>query len=162
MQVILDACTLINLINGASLQTVLSIPEFSFFVGDILLDSEILNPAQKLIIDAHISKGHIVKLTSIITLQEFLIVKQKFDLGDGETEGIALCKKGKYSFASDDWKARRSGVIEIGDAKVIGTLFLLRETVRQSLMTIQEAISCIQLMKQKGAFLPEVGESYFS
>ena len=161
MNVVLDACTLINLMNGKVLQTITRIPGCSFFVGENLREQEILNSAQILMLEALVSTGDIRLLESSITLQEFIALKKKYDLGDGETESIALCKHFGYIFGCDDRKARRSANKELGSGYVIGSLFLLREAHRHELLTLEEVLNAVDLMKQKGGFLPSVPEAYF-
>jgi predicted nucleic acid-binding protein len=162
MNIILDACTIINLINGQSFHSVISTPGLSIFVGDNLIDQEIsLNIAQKMIIESAIKENKITLLTSIVTLTDFTTLKRAYDLGNGETECIALCKILGYHIATDDWKARSAATIEIGDSKVIGSLFLLRETVRKKTLTCSDAQNSFLLMKKKGGFLPKIDLEYF-
>jgi predicted nucleic acid-binding protein len=162
MNIILDACTIINLLNGQVLQDILSIPQIGIYIGDNFVDKEIsLNLSQKIIVESLIDAQKIVLLESDITLSEFTQLKKRYDLGNGETECIALCKKHGYYVATDDWKARNAAAIELGDSKVIGSLFLLRETVRKKIISCSTAKQSYLLMKQRGGFLPKIDEEYF-
>ena len=161
MDIALDACTIINLLNGKVLKKVTAIPAVRFFVGDTLLEQEILNNAQNILLETLLSTGTIQTLESSVTIHEFLSLKKKYELGDGETETIALCKNHNCHFASDDKRARKCGSIELGEDKVIGTLFLLRLAVQHSILTADGAVETIKIMKEKGGFLPEVDKSYF-
>jgi len=162
MNIALDACTLINLINGKVLQKITETPNIHLFVGDNLLDQEILNHAQNILLESLISDGKIQVLESSVTISEFLALKTKYDLGDGETETIALCKEHNNYFASDDKKARKCAGKELGQDKVVGTLFLLKQTVKQSMIEANEAFESLQLMRQKGGFLPDIELDYFT
>jgi predicted nucleic acid-binding protein len=162
MNIILDACTIINLINGQSFHSVISIPGLSIFVGDNLIDQEIsLNIAQKIIIESAVNENKITLLLSNVTLADFSTLKAIYELGNGETECIALCKLLGYHIATDDWKARSAATVEIGVSKVIGSLFLLREAVRKKILTCTEAQNSFLLMKKKGGFLPNIDLEYF-
>jgi predicted nucleic acid-binding protein len=160
MNVVLDACTLINLINGEVLQKIILLPRFIFNVSDNLLDQEILDQAQKLYIEVLLNDGHLKLLESNVTLSEFTNLKNEYDLGDGETECLALCKKNNLHFASDDFKARKCGVKELGEQRVVGSLFFLRESVANQVLTCDEAKNGFALMKSKGGYLPKVDEAY--
>src|ERR1700733_14212860 len=96
MNVVLDACTLINLINGEVLQKVSLLPDFYLYVGDNILEQEILDHAQKLYIELLISNSEIKILQSSVSLNEFIDLKSKYGLGDGETECLALCKNNNF------------------------------------------------------------------
>ena len=162
MNVVLDACSIINLINGNILHKIIAIPGYLFHVGDILLDQEILNQSQKLILLTCIKNNSIDLIESTTTLSEFNRLKQLYNLGTGETECIAICKANGNTISTDDLKARKAAVIELGDEqKVIGSLFLLRTLVVSKSITASEAYSCYLLMKQKGGFLPRIAQSFF-
>ncbi len=161
MDIALDACTIINLINGNVIQKIAQIPGIQLFVGDTLLDQEILNPSQNIILEMLILEKKIQTLESSLTISEFLVLKKKFDLGDGETETIVLCEKHYCYMASDDKKARKCGAEYLGQDRIVGSLFLLHKAVKTSLLSVDEAMETVELMKKKGGFLPFVDREYF-
>jgi len=162
MEIVLDACTIINLINGKILDKIISIPRLLIFVGDNLLEQEIyLNLPQRVIIESLIQSKKITLLESDVTLNEFTKLKKVYDLGDGETECIALCKKHGYAIATDDKRARMSAKIELGEAKIVGSLFFLREAVRNEVIECEDALASFKLMKKHGGFLPNLDKDYF-
>lgn len=161
MNNVLDACSIINLINGGVLHRIALIPGYKIYIGDHLLEQEILNPAQKIIVESLILNGKLILLESDITLSEFTSLKIKYNLGDGETECIALCKKHDFNIVSDDSKARKSSIKELGTQRVYGSLFILRESVRANLLSCEEAKKVFAMMKIKGGFLPDINDDYF-
>jgi predicted nucleic acid-binding protein len=160
MNVVLDACTIINLINGEVLQKVSQLPGYVLYVGDNLLEQEILDQAQKLYIELLVSSNQIIVLQSNISLAEFISLKSKYDLGDGETECLALCKNNNYAIASDDLKARKCSAKELTEQNVIGSLFLMRESVRNHLLSCEDAKTAFSMIMSKGGHLPKVDENY--
>jgi predicted nucleic acid-binding protein len=65
------------------------------------------------------------------------------------------------SVCSDDAKARKSAQNELGENRVAGTLFLLRECVKNGVLTSESALVAYEQMRAKGAFLPDLPEDYF-
>lgn len=161
MHVILDASSIINLINGDMLQRTATIPAMSFYVGDGLLETEILNDFQKIMLDTLIADGKIGLLETSISLSEYVKLKDKYDLGSGETECIALCRSYRYIICSDDKKARKAASAELGESNVIGSLFILKEAVKHEIVTCNAAKESFALMKHKGGFLPNIPVDYF-
>jgi hypothetical protein len=93
-------------------------------------------------------------------LHDFVSLLDRYDLGYGETERIAFCISEGLSFCSGDRRARKSAEGELGASRVVGTLYLLRECVRSSLLTKAEAKLAYERMKVRGAFLPDWPDRY--
>ena len=161
MNVVVDACTLINLINGQVLQEVPLLSSHNIYVSDNLLDQEILNQSQKIFIEFLISENKIILLEFDLLLSDFTALKLKYDLGDGETESIALCKKHHFLIASDDFKARKCAIKELGEERIVGSLYFLRELVRQNFISCEDAKISFKAMKRKGGYLPKINDNYF-
>jgi predicted nucleic acid-binding protein len=161
MDVVLDACSLINLINGDVLGKILRIPGFTYLIGIIVNEEccEIEN--QKIIIEDFVRAGLLKIHDKDVELSAFVALKTKYQLGDGETESIALITENGHSISSDDAKARSSALYEVGTSRVIGSLFLLRQAVRDKLMSCDDAKTAFLLMKVKGGFLPNIDDEYF-
>jgi predicted nucleic acid-binding protein len=162
MEIILDACTIINLINGEVLQEISLISNHTIYICDNILEEEILDSAQKLFIEALIIKGHVKLLESDVTLAEFTSLSSRYNLGFGELECLALCKKHFFHIATDDANARKFAKAELGTEKVIGSLYLIRDAVRNLALNEQEAKNAFKMMKIKGGFLPNIEDSYFT
>ena len=161
MNVVLDACSIINLINGNLLQKVILLPSYKYFIGELLFEQELLNNIQKIKIQACIDNKNIMLLNSIITLSEFNTLKSLYDLGLGETECIALCKRFDYHISTDDLKARYSAEKELGKEKVIGSLYFLKKLKETGITSTEESYKSYLSMKKAGGFLPKIDQSFF-
>jgi predicted nucleic acid-binding protein len=153
-----DACSLINLVNGEVLDRVLTLPQRSWFVGNIVLDE--CAPLPEL--DEAILKGSIISLDDAdIDADDFLNLLDLYNLGDGETECIAYAIKFGYVVSTDDRKTR--GVIErdLGKHQRIGSIGLLTESVAAAIITPDEAKAAYKRMLTAGAFLPVLKDDYF-
>jgi predicted nucleic acid-binding protein len=160
MDMILDACSLINLINGGLLQKIVALASTQFHVGEILLEQEILDNVQKLKVNTLIANKDLSLLPSNILLSQFIALKNKYGLGDGETECIALCKNLNFAISTDDLKARKCAKTELGSQFVFGSLYLMRELVRAGTISCQEALTAYKEMITHGGFLPNVDATY--
>jgi predicted nucleic acid-binding protein len=162
VDIVLDSSAIINLVNGGCIDKVLSIGEHNYFVGDLITDHEILNPIQKVVLETLIETGLLTLLDARIPLSRVIELQNKHSLGLGETECIAICVATGYSICTDDSKARNCSKKEIGENKVIGSLYLLREAVRAGTLSCPEALKIYVRMKVKGGFLPSgLTDNYF-
>ncbi len=85
-----------------------------------------------------------------------------YDLGDGETECLAFADNdAAIVICSDDSAARAVASQRFGSERVVGSLYLLRECVRQNLIIHVQARAVYELMKYRGGFLPELPDDYF-
>ena len=158
----LDACSIINLINGGCIDKVVSASYNDYFVGDVVLEHEMINPLQRLVIQALITKGHVGVLRSSVPFSTVIAFQEKYNLGIGETECIVLCKKQGYAVCSDDRKASKTAIRELGSGRVLTSLRLLKDAVANTVLLCAEAIECYSQMLEKGGFLPtNLDESYF-
>ena len=74
------------------------------------------------------------------------------DLGYGETSALSLCIEKKIRvFLSDDKKARKTA--EVLSIKVIGTLGIILENIRQNKITKQEAKKILRLLLECSYYL---------
>jgi len=157
--VVLDASTLINLANGEVFAKVLSLPGRSFQVSPVVL-SESRTVAKA--IRAAVRRGDIEWVDDdAIDAHEYEDALEGWGLGPGETECILAAKALGYSVACDDRAARRVIERELGQARMTGTIGLLRQTVVAGLLTPQEAFAAYQQMERLGGYLPRVALSDF-
>lgn len=154
MDIVLDTSSIINFINGSVIDQVLKMANHRFFMGEQLLNKEILDGVQKIIVEALIAKKRITVLPSAVTLSLVVDLQNKFRLGLGETECIALCKTCNKAICTDDLKARKFAAVELGDIYVYGSLSLLKESVKAGVLNCEKVIVSYQLMIEKGGFLP--------
>lgn len=81
------------------------------------------------------------------------------NLGDGETECILLSNKNSsFIIATDDGTARKSIIKLLGISRLTGSLALLRETYRNTIINCDEVKIYYSIMIIKGGFLPAVDE----
>lgn len=159
MNSVFDASCIINLFNGDSLEAVLSLNEFSFFIGPIVKSECITNQEE---ITNFINKNELTEIgADEISGGLFLQLLQQHKLGEGETECLAYCSSSDTLMACDDERARRIGKQELGEQRVIGTLALVKMCVQERLLTDTEALRKVEQMKSRGAFLPIVDVDFF-
>src|SRR6185437_15272296 len=154
MDIVLDSSSIINLINGDCIDKILSLDTHKFFIGDQILEQEILDDLQKTILEAFIAMNKIVLLKALVTVSDIITHQKKHKLGLGETEGMVICKATGYTLCSDDLKGRTCSELELSKKRVVGTLFLLRECVLDQIIECREAVASYNLMIKKGGFLP--------
>lgn len=152
----IDACSLINLYKGGVLDVVLSLEDHEFFV-DGFVDQE-----SGTFLKPYYDEGLLTKLSDDrVPSSAFSTILSRYDLGYGETECIVFAAIDNTAVCSDDLKARKAAKSELGDARVIGTLFLLRECVKCGVLTRDAARGAYELMRTKGAFFPDLEDDYF-
>jgi predicted nucleic acid-binding protein len=96
-----------------------------------------------------------------VPAETYLDLLLTHELGEGETECIALALTHSYVFCCDDAKARSVATDLIGIDRVVGSLRLLKWTVESGLTSSEEAFSFYQSMKAAGGFLPDIGIEWF-
>jgi predicted nucleic acid-binding protein len=91
-----------------------------------------------------------------IMASEVGTIADRYNLGLGESECIAIGRKFGIAVASDDRKARHAATRELGASNVIGSIGLLRLCVKAKIVTGSEAFEKYEEMKRRGAFLPRI------
>jgi predicted nucleic acid-binding protein len=157
--IVLDACTLINLANGESLSAVLDLPDANFLLSTLVRrESKTVAAALDDILPHP-------KLTPIddeeLPAKRFLELKDRFKLGDGETECLLTAEIKGCKIACDDYAARKAAERLFGKGSLTGSIGLLSKAVQCSIYTPERAFSCYCLMKERGGFLPNLSASYF-
>jgi predicted nucleic acid-binding protein len=154
---VLDACTVINLLRGGVFDLCIERRPGPYFIGTYVLDE--LGPDRESIL-RHIRETGIEFVDgSDIPANLFLLLIQKYDLGDGETEAISIAVRYGYTVCTDDRAARAAAVAEMGN--VMGSLGILRELVHAGAIPASEAFAAYQLMVSGGAFLPDIDATFF-
>jgi predicted nucleic acid-binding protein len=160
MELVFDSCALINVINGNALGLILSIPQCQFYIGNLVYDECCMLGTQELMINNSIKEGSLNLIQEDADIYEFTSIKNKYHLGDGESESIIHCKRFNYILLTDDRKARKSGKKELGNNNVKGSLFMLKESVRKKMIGCEDAIQSYKTMIAKGGFLPNIDERF--
>jgi predicted nucleic acid-binding protein len=161
LKLIVDACSTINLHNGSMLEAVLDLGSsgFVFHIGTIVRgECGDLTP----FLDEQVKRGRMTILPGkIITPVIFAEVLNQYELGLGETECIVHAEQKTLVVCTDDMAARAVAKIRLGEARVLGSLRLIRQCVCEGSLTSAEAYARYELMRSRGAFLPDVPSSYF-
>lgn len=161
MNVIMDACSIINLHNGGVLRCICGIPDLHFQVGPIV-GGECSEDCALIIASLH-SDGDLEYLEdNCLDLDSFLDFVDKHKLGDGESECILLASLDEESsICCDDRRGRTKALEMIGEERVFGSLRLLKFAVQHSILHSSEAFEAYKLMRSAGGFLPIIGIAYF-
>jgi predicted nucleic acid-binding protein len=160
---ILDACSTTFLTNGNLLDIVLRIEGRTWYIGQIVFEECRYKGTIIPRLEQAVNGGRITPLDdSTINAVDFLNLLQTHGLGDGETECLIHALSSDFVVCSDDKKARRVCASLLGKNRVIGTLTLMLEAVDSDLISSDDAMTAYQLMKTKGAFLPDVSADFFS
>jgi predicted nucleic acid-binding protein len=160
LKVIFDASSIINLTKANALGIVLQLRGYTFHVGP---QAEGECGADEPELNAALAAGSIARADDgDLPANSFADLLSFYDLGDGETECLAFADADvEFVICCDDGAARRAASGRHGQDRVIGSLHLLRECVRQGLMTAEGARLTYELMRNKGGFLPCLADDYF-
>jgi predicted nucleic acid-binding protein len=96
-----------------------------------------------------------------ISSDVYLDLLNQHELGEGETECLALAMQRPYAFCCDDRKARHAATTVLGSDRVIGSLRLLKWSVAAGLFSTAQATEMYETMKAAGGFLPEINAARF-
>ena len=134
-----DANVLINLIHVARLDLCGVIPGHEFVVPDHVRE-EITDAAQRAALEDAIARDalDVVSITDIHTIE--LYAELTVCLGRGESACLALAVERGWTVASDEkGRFRREAVARIGEARLVGTVYIFVLAIRAGLITIEEA-----------------------
>jgi predicted nucleic acid-binding protein len=160
VDLITDASSIINLANAGALDLVTALPNVTICVSPLVVGECEPTCAAELL--AHRERGTIRFVDAEeIASELFLSLLDEHDLGEGETECLALLLNGHYSFCCDDGKARTVGIALTDVSQVTGSIRLLKRAVEAGLCAPEEAFQYYQRMKDAGGFLPDVPPEWF-
>ena len=108
-----------------------------------------------------VAAGTVTLLENGVSVTEFAEAVRKYRLGAGEVECILLAGRHQLVVCTDDKKARRVAEKVLGSPGVLGVLILLQKCIDARLLTAQAARSAYELMRSRGAFLPDLPNEYF-
>jgi predicted nucleic acid-binding protein len=161
MDLIIDASSIINLHNAKALDLVTGLDEHTFWVSPLVVgECEPTCAAELLQLQGQGLVGFVEP--NEISSDTYLDLLNQHELGEGETECIALAMKRPYAFCCDDRKARQVATAILGSDKVIGSLRLLKWSVTANLLGAADAVGMYEAMKTAGGFLPEIPEGWFA
>ena len=160
MNVIIDACSLINLHNGNCLALVPTLSETRIWVGPEVLRE--CNSECAMAVLSLANRGEIGRIDDFeVGAERFLHLLDRFGLGPGETECLVVAEQNGFVVCSDDRRARTSTEIVLGQNRCIGTARLLKWCVRDRLFSCTDALRYFDLMKMEGGHLPNLEARFF-
>lgn len=161
MNVIMDACSIINLHNGGVLRDICRIEGLHIQVGPIV-GGECSEDCALAIANLH-TDGDLEYLEdNVLEIDEFLKFVEETKLGDGESECILLANLNDHSsICCDDRRGRIMGAELLGEDRVFGSLKLLKIAVQNDIIQPIEAFEAFELMRAAGGFLPTITLAYF-
>jgi predicted nucleic acid-binding protein len=160
LAIALDACSIINLSNASALEIVLGMPERAFIVSPMVAGechAECVVEVVRLTATCNITLAQEQDIDAAL----FLELLDNHELGQGETECIAICFAGHHSICCDDRKARAVATDLLGEERVMGSLRLLKWAVEAGRITSDAAYSAYRAMIDAGGFLPTLAPDWF-
>jgi predicted nucleic acid-binding protein len=161
VDLIIDASSVINLHNAKALALVTGLNDRVVWLSPLVVGeceptcaAEILRLQQE---------GRIKFVDpDDISAETFLDLLETYQLGEGETECLALCSVHPYILCCDDQRARHVATQLHGPERVVGSLRLLKWAVLEGLISADDAYSRHSAMKDAGGFLPDIELKWFS
>ena len=160
MDLIIDASSIINLENAGALEIVARLENRNLCLSPLVIGECQPTCAAKL---AELEQQHAVWFVDPekVSAEVFLELLEDHELGEGETECLALALGHQFVFCCDDQKARQIGIGLIGADRVVGSLRLLKWCVEDGHLSVGEAFALYERMKAAGGFLPDLDQSWF-
>ncbi len=160
MNVIIDACSIINLSNANALDVTCRLARCRFWVcPGVIIECRAELAARLFALNAEGAIGFITD--EEIPATRVLELLDQYGLGAGETESIAACEARNYALCSDDGPARRLAGRLLGPSCVTGSVRLLRWCVEEQLVQCEVAFRLFGIMLARGGFLPAMRQDFF-
>ena len=160
VNVIIDACSIINLSNADALDVTCRLARCHFWVcPGVIIECRAELAARLFALNAEGVIGFITDEEMPAT--RVLELLDQYGLGAGETESIAACEARDYALCSDDGPARRLAGQLLGPPRVTGSLRLLRWCVEEQLVQCEVAFRLFGIMLSRGGFLPAMRQDFF-
>jgi predicted nucleic acid-binding protein len=160
LKIIFDASALFNLVHGDVFDVILSVLDQPPCLGP-QVKAECITIASAL--DQAVRAYRLEMLDdTVLPASLFFQLLEKYELGAGETECLAFASVQPLLVCCDDRRARNMITRELGDGRVTGTLGLLIRAIQAGVLTPDRATAAYQLMRRRGAFLPDVPAGVFT
>ena len=159
MNIIIDACSIINLFNSDSILVSSGLRRCRIWLTPFVVGECDLGNAADLM---EAEEGCYFRLNDgDIPVDRFLELISEHGLGAGETECIAAAEALGYSVCSDDRQARALARQVLGEDRVLGSARLLKWCVEEELVQCVDAAGRFTGMKAAGGFLPPLANDFF-
>ena len=155
MQYVVDASTVINLVNVNALRLLRNLSGHRFWITHAVFAECRVSCGLDLVAEILTDGLSVVEDTSI-DAPRFLELLDTHSLGEGETESIVACEGLSWRLCCDDKKARKLGQDLLGADQVTGSIGILRMMVIESLISRETGMSMYKEMKTQGGFLPNI------
>lgn len=160
MNVLLDSSSVINLHNAGALALVSRLKRCRFWLPPMVVsECQVGSAAAILELQAADAIGFLDD--DIVPTDRFLELLELHELGDGETECIAICELNGHMLCCDDRKAREAASTLFGQDRVVGTIRVLRWCVEEGLADCGQAHDLFRSMRAAGGFLPNTDRTFF-
>jgi predicted nucleic acid-binding protein len=161
VDIIIDASSVINLDNAGALELLAGLQARVFWISPLVVGECDPTCAAEIVRLRDMGRLHFVDPQNV-SAELYLTLLEIYDLGEGETECLALCHGHQFLFCCDDQRARTIAGQLFGGDRVIGSLRLLRWAVIEGLASTELAFDLYEKMKSAGGFLPAVDKKWFS
>jgi hypothetical protein len=166
----LDACVLINLLASGRGQEILTGSEYRFAVCTVVSCESIYlraadanAPPEEVKLDPFVKSKSLTVYSLSGNAEQSLYIDYAADLDDGEAMTLALAFSRGFSMATDDRKARRIFLEEIGDAtRLLSTAQILRTWSQRAALTAGELKKLLLEVSRRGRFSPPSGDPDFA
>jgi hypothetical protein len=166
---ILDACVLINILASGRAQEILTGSEYRFAVCTVVGSESIYlraadanAPPEEVNLDPFVKSKCLTVCALSGDAERSLFIDYATDLDDGEAMTLALAFSRGFSMATDDRKARRIFLEEIGDAtRLLSTAQILRMWSQRAALTARELKKLLLEVSRRGRFSPPSGDPDF-
>lgn len=167
---ILDACVLINLLASGRAEEILSGSEYKFGISTVVSHESIYlraadsnAPPDEVKLDLFVKSKCLTVYQLSGDKEQVLYVDYAADLDDGEAMTLALALSRGFSMATDDRKARRIFLEEIGDrTRLLSTAQILRSWSKKAGLTSGELKKLLLEVSRRGRYSPPSGDPDFS
>lgn len=138
----------------------LALQDWAFFIGPIVRGEVV---QLKEVVDGCVTNNTLNALPDDgLLFDDVADFADQRNLGFGESECILFCVgRNGLNLCSDDRKARSVAAAVIVAERILGTADLVKERVRQGILTPQDAFAAYEVMRSRGAFLPALERQDF-
>jgi predicted nucleic acid-binding protein len=157
---VIDSSSVINLFNAGALHLVGKLARCQLWLPPLVVGECGPTCAAMVLEVRDAGLFHFVN-DDVVDADLFFRLLADHNLGDGETECIALSIVSGFDICCDDRKAREIARTTLGHERVIGSLRLLRWCVEDQLIPCDQAFLLFREMRRQGGFLPETQQAFF-
>jgi hypothetical protein len=168
--VILDACVLINLLASGRAEEIMSEGDYEFGICLVVKNESVYlratdssAPPEEVKFDRFVESSFLTVYELSGDTEKGLYVDYAAELDDGEAMSLALVHSRGLTLASDDRKARRIFMEEIGDSKrLLSTSQILKDWAEKIGLEPTGLKRVLIEVSLRGRFFPNSGDAQFA